>query len=58
MRIISVNLREEQIKILDDLKILNKIASRSEFFRRLLDQEISKMVTLYERFSLIIKMRD
>ena len=53
MQVVSINLREEQLKFLEHLKTTGKIMNKSEFFRRLFDQEIYKIVTLYERFGIL-----
>ena len=53
MQVISINLRDEQVKVLEYLKITKKITSRAEFFRRLFDQEVNNIVTLYERFGIL-----
>ena len=56
MKVVSINLRDEQINMINDMKEKNQIMNKSEFFRRLFDQEVYKMITLYERLGILKKM--
>ena len=53
MKILTINLRDEQINILNKAKKMNKIVSKSEFFRTLFDTYAREMIRLYDRFEMI-----